>query len=303
MNFRKPIGSQPQRQSGRNPSSSLQPGLYVVATPIGNARDITLRALDVLAAVDAVLAEDTRVSGKLLLMHGLKRPLVALHDHNEAQMADQIASRIRGGEAFALVSDAGTPLISDPGFKLIRALIAEGLMVTPIPGPSSALSALVVSGLPPDKFFFNGFPPLKQSARRAAFVALRAVPGSLIFFEAPSRVAQTLLDLSEVLGDRQAVVARELTKMFETCSRGTLGDLASQFSAQDPPKGEIVIVVGPPSEDSAPSADDLDIALRSALADAPLARAANEVADLLGLPRRAVYERALVLTGKKGEGA
>lgn len=300
MNSRKTTDTRTQRQSGASPIPDLQPGLYIVATPIGNARDITLRALDILASVDAILAEDTRVAGKLLLIHGLKRPLIALHDYNEAKMVAQVAGRIDGGEAFALVSDAGTPLISDPGYKLTRALIAQGRLVTPIPGASSALCALVVSGLPPDQFFFAGFPPPKSSARRAAFADLKQVPGSLIFFEAPSRLVQSLCDLRDVLGERQAAVARELTKMFETCVRGGLSELIDKFDTSEPPKGEVVIVVGSAAVADTPSAETLDMALEVALSEGSIGNAASQVANLFGMSRRAVYERALFIAGKKG---
>lgn len=300
MNFWKPNDRRPQRQSGAEGEGALQPGLYIVATPIGNARDITLRALDVLAAVDAVLAEDTRVSAKLLGMHGLKRPLIALHDHNEAEIAEKVAQRIAAGQALALVSDAGTPMVSDPGFKLARAVLAAGLRVIPLPGPSSVLAALVMSGLPPDRFFFCGFLPPKQGARRSALSAVKDIRATVIFLESPSRLAASLADMAEVLGARPAAVARELTKLYEECVRGDLIDLAKTYAGQDAPKGEIVIVVGPPSENPALDADALDSVLTSALTESPLGQAATDVAAAFDLPRRMVYERALVLSGKKG---
>lgn len=300
MNFWKPNDRPPQRQSGGSPDRPLQPGLYIVATPIGHARDITLRALDVLGAVDAVLAEDTRVTAKLLGIHGLKRPLIAVHDHNETGAAAQAVRRIAGGEALALVSDAGTPLVSDPGFKLVRAVIDAGLAVFPLPGPSSALAALVMSGLPPDRFLFCGFLPPKTAARRTALSAVKDVRATLIFLESPSRLAASLADMAEVLGDRPAAAGRELTKLYEECVRDHLVPLARRFAAIAPPKGEIVIVVGPPLAAEDPQPDAIDAALKQALASGPVGQAASDVAQALGLPRRAVYERALVLSGKKG---
>lgn len=290
-----------QRQSGGGPDRTLQPALYVVATPIGNARDITLRALDVLAAVHTILAEDTRVTAKLLTMHGLKKPLIALHDHNEAALAGQAVARIRAGEALALVSDAGTPLVSDPGYKLVRAVIEAQLPVVPLPGPSSALAALVASGLPPDRFMFCGFLPPKQAARRTALAALSSTPATLIFLETPSRLASALADMAQVLGPRQAAIARELTKLYEESVRGGLDELATNYADRAPPKGEIVVVVGPPLDAPQVSAESLDGTLRAAMKDAPLGQAATDVARALNLPRRTVYERGLVLSGRKGE--
>lgn len=300
MNFLKPTGARPQRQSGGGSQTTLQPALYVVATPIGNARDITLRALDVLGGCDAILAEDTRVTAKLLSIHGLKKPLIAVHDHNEQAISRQVADRIRAGEALALVSDAGTPMVSDPGFKLVRALIEADLPVIPLPGPSSALAALVMSGLPPDRFMFCGFLPPKMAARRTVLEQLKSVPSTLIFLESPSRLAAALTDMAEVLGPRPAAMARELTKFYEECVRGELRALAEDFANREPPKGELVIVVGPPPE--APQTDErsLDEALRAAMSGAPLGQAASDVAQAFNLPRRTVYERALVLSGKKG---
>jgi 16S rRNA (cytidine1402-2'-O)-methyltransferase len=298
MNFWKPNGRRPQRQSGAQVDGALQPGLYVVATPIGNARDITLRALDVLGAASAVLAEDTRVTAKLMTMHGLKRPLTAVHDHNEATIAGQVVRRIQDGEAIALVSDAGTPLVSDPGFKVVRAVAAAGLPVIPIPGASSALAALVMSGLPPDKFMFCGFLPPKQAARRDALNAVAAVPSTLIVLEAPSRLAAALADMADVLGPRPAAIAREITKLYEECVRGDLRTLAQAYAEKDPPRGEIAIVVGPPEQETADSSA-LDLALKAALTEMSVTKASAHVAEALRLPRRTVYQRALVLAGKR----
>src|ERR687894_2225835 len=227
----------------------LLPGLYVVATPIGNLKDVSFRALGTLAAADAVLAEDTRVTKTLLAHYGITTPLVAYHEHSNEAVRERMVHRVREGQALALVSDAGTPLVSDPGYKLVQAAIEEGLPVTPIPGPSAVLTALVASGLPTDRFFFEGFLPPKSGARRARLGALAGIPGTLMLFEGPHRLPAMLADAAEVLGERQAVVARELTKMFETVRRGTLPELARQFAEEGPPKGEIVVLIGEASKD------------------------------------------------------
>ncbi len=215
--------------------SKLGPGLYLVATPIGNLRDVTLRALDVLAAADAVACEDTRVTGKLLRAHGIRAALVAYHDHNAERVRPRLLARLEAGERLALVSDAGTPLVSDPGYKLVRAAIQSGIAVTPVPGPSAAISALVMSGLPTDRFFFAGFLPPRAAARRRALAELAEVPGSLVFFEQPRRLAQSLADMGGALGDREAAVLREITKLYEEARRGTLSTLAAHYGAAGPP--------------------------------------------------------------------
>jgi 16S rRNA (cytidine1402-2'-O)-methyltransferase len=275
-------------------------GIAIVATPIGNAADITLRALDVLRSVDAILCEDTRVSAKLLARHGIRRPLLAYHEHNAERMRPQILARLRRGESLALISDAGQPLISDPGFKLVRAALAEGLPVTALPGPSAALTALVLSGLPTDRFFFAGFLPPKAAQRRRALAELAAVPGSLIFFEAAQRLPASLSDMAVVLGSRPAAVARELTKLFEEVRRAKLGELAAHYAEAGPPRGEVTIVVAPPESPAAPSESALDEALTEALAARSLRDAVDAVAAALGLPRRQVYARALALPSRRG---
>jgi 16S rRNA (cytidine1402-2'-O)-methyltransferase len=274
----------------------LSPGLYVVATPIGNLGDVTLRALGTLAAADAVLAEDTRVTKTLLAHYGITTPLVAYHEHSSASVRERMIHRIRDGQALALVSDAGTPLVSDPGFKLVGAAIADGLAVTPIPGPSAVLTALVASGLPTARFFFEGFLPPRSGARRARLGELAGVPGTLMLFEAPHRLPATLADAAAVLGDRPAVVARELTKLFETVRRGTLPSLAEAFSAEGPPKGEIVVLIGQGDALRGEQADvGLDERLREALRRHSIKDAVALVAAETGAPRRAVYARALLL--------
>ncbi len=276
----------------------LAPGLYVVATPIGNLEDIGLRALRILAAANAVLAEDTRITRRLMAHYGITTPLLAYHEHSAEAVRMRMIARLQAGEALALVSDAGTPLVSDPGYKLVQAAIEEGLPVTPIPGPSSVLTALVVSGLPSDRFFFEGFLPAKSGTRRNRLATLASIPGTLMLFEAPQRLPAMLADAVEVLGPRPAVVARELTKMFETVRRGSLAELAAQFAEEGPPKGEIVVLIGEALEEDrrADAMVDLDGALGEALASHSVKDAAAIVAARLGLPRREVYARAIEIT-------
>ena len=277
------------------PAQTLGPGLYVVSTPIGNLRDITLRALDVLKTVEEVLAEDTRVAGKLMSAYGLKVRLSPYHDHNGAERRPDLISRMQAGAKIALISDAGTPLVSDPGWKLAHDALEAGVKVYPIPGASAMLAGLVASGLPSDHFMFAGFLPPKSGARRAAAEALKGVPGTLIFYESGPRLAASLDDLAASLGgNRQAAVARELTKMFEETRRGTLSELAAHYAEAGPPRGEIVLLVGPPLETEITQAN-LDAALLDALKDQPTKAAASAVAEALGLPKRDVYQRALQL--------
>lgn len=277
------------------PANAVTPGLYLVATPIGNLRDITLRALDVLAGVDTVLAEDTRVAGKLLSAHGVKARLLRYDEHAAARARPGILADLAAGAAIALISDAGTPLISDPGYRLAREAAAQGTAVIPIPGPSATLAALSVSGLPTDRFLFAGFPPSRSAARRAMFQDLAHVRATLIFFEGGSRLADSLADMAAVFGRRDAAVARELTKLHETVVRAPIDELAAdpQFLA---PRGEIVVLVGP-GEEAAVTPEQADAALAEALTRAGPAEAAAEVARALGLPRRDLYARALGLRG------
>lgn len=271
----------------------LAPGLYLVATPIGNLRDITLRALDVLNACDVLLAEDTRVSGKLLAAYQISKRLERYDEHVAERVTPKILERLEAGERVAMVSDAGTPLISDPGYRLAKAAIDAGHPVFPIPGASAALAALTLAGLPTDRFLFAGFPPPKSVARKTFFEELAPVRATLIFYEGASRVADSLADMAAVFGPRDAAVARELTKLYETCIRGPLDQLAVD-PRFDSPKGEIVILVGPGSE--APiQAGDAESALREAMARLPLGEAASQVAKALGLPRRDLYRQALAL--------
>jgi 16S rRNA (cytidine1402-2'-O)-methyltransferase len=279
------------------PASPLSAGLYIVATPIGNLGDVTLRALAMLAGADAILAEDTRVSRTLLARYGIETPLSPYHEHNAAEARPRALRRIAEGEALALISDAGTPLISDPGYKLVAEAVAQGLPVTAAPGPSAALAALCLAGLPTDRFYFEGFLPPKRAARRERINALAAAPGTLIFYEAPGRVAETLADLALELGPRRAAVARELTKLHEEVRRGALDKLAAEYSAGEAPRGEIVIVVGAAEARAPISEDALDRDIADALATLSVKDAAAAVAAKHGLPRRRVYARALALAG------
>ncbi len=278
------------------PPRRVEAGLYLVATPIGNLRDVTLRALDVLAAADLVLAEDTRVTAKLLSAYGLKAKLERCDDHASARAAELAIERLREGQVVALVSDAGTPLVSDPGFVVARAVIAGGLPVHPIPGPSSLLAALCIAGLPADRVLFAGFLPPKTAGRTAALEAMKGQRQTLVFFESGPRLKVSLADMAAVLGPRPAAVARELTKLYEECVRGPLDQLAAD-PRLDAPKGEIVVVVGPGEEEQASEAD-ADAALAEALNRLPTGEAASEVAKALGLNRKTLYRRALELQGK-----
>ncbi|HUH85014.1 MAG TPA: 16S rRNA (cytidine(1402)-2'-O)-methyltransferase [Stellaceae bacterium] len=285
----------------RSPSKprAPAPGLALIATPIGNAEDITLRALAQLAAADVIACEDTRVTAKLLTRHGISRPLLAYHDHNAERMRPLLLERLRRGERVALVSDAGTPLVSDPGFKLVQAAIAEDLPVTALPGPAAPLAALLLSGLPADRFFFAGFLPAKSAARRRDLAGLAAVPATLLFFETAPRLAASLADMAATLGPRPAAVARELTKLFEEVRRGPLDDLAGHYAEAGAPKGELVVVVGAASAAAeAASEASLDAQLGAALRQMSLKDAATAVAAATGQTRREVYRRALALMGR-----
>ena len=281
----------------RAEAEPLSPGLHIVATPIGNLKDISFRALSTLAAADAVLAEDTRTSKTLLAHYGIATPLLPYHEHNAAQMRPKILEKLRQGGKLALISDAGTPLVSDPGYKLVAEVVAERLPVTGIPGPSAVLAALVLAGLPTDRFFFEGFLPPKSAARKARLTELSAIPGTLVFFESPRRLAEMLADAATVLGARAGAVARELTKYNENVRRGALPELAAHYAEAEEARGEIVVVIGPPDASAtAAQGDTLDEALRAALGRVSLKEAVAQVAAASGQPRRVVYARALELT-------
>ena len=276
----------------------LEPGLYLVATPIGNLGDVTLRALSVLARADIVYCEDTRHSAKLLqhfAIHAVTRPF---HDHNEDAERGRVLAELDNGKRVALISDAGTPLVSDPGFKLVRAAVAAGQTVVAIPGASAAVAALTVSGLPSDTFLFAGFLPPRQAARRARLAELKATSATLIFFESPQRAGDALADMADVLGPRDAVMARELTKLHEELARGSLVDLAAEIATREL-KGEVVLIVAPPL---AAEVTDEDIAgrLETALQSMSLKDAAKAVADALGVPKTRVYDLGLKAKEQKG---
>jgi 16S rRNA (cytidine1402-2'-O)-methyltransferase len=293
--------SQSHSRSKREPpQESVRGGgsLVLVATPIGNLGDITARALEGLKAADLIACEDRRVTGKLLAHAGIEKPLLPYHDHNAEAMRPKILARIAAGERVALVSDAGTPLISDPGYKLVRAVVEAGLAVTMLPGPSAPIMALGLSGLPSDRFLFGGFLAPKSKARRAAIAEAARAPVTLVFFETAPRLVESLRDLLAVLGDRPAAVARELTKLFEEVRRDPLSALIAHYETAGAPKGEIVIVVGPPEEEKA-SPEDVDTLLRRALASMSVKDAAATVAAATGMPKRTVYARALALAGEK----
>ena len=269
-------------------------GLYVLATPIGNARDISLRALDTLRACDVIAAEDTRVTSKLLAIHGISRPMVAYNDHNAPEMRPRLLTRIAQGEVVVLVSDAGTPLVSDPGYKLVREVAAAGLSVIAVPGASAVLAGLAVSGLPSDRFLFAGFLSARAGERRTALEELKAIRATLIFFESGPRLAETLAAMTEVLGTRPAVVARELTKLHEEVRRDLLDGLAEHYASVPAPKGEVTLLVGPPREAVADTAA-IDTALKAALPFMPVKAAAEMIAGLTGGSRKQIYDRALDL--------
>ncbi len=283
-------------------AGALAPGLYVVSTPIGNLRDITLRALDVLAAADVVLAEDTRTSRVLFDAYGLKPKVRPYHEHNAAAARPQIVAMLERGASVALMSDAGTPLISDPGFKLVRAAVEAGVRVVPAPGASAVLAALVAAGLPTDRFLFAGFPPPRSAARRATFDELTSVPATLVFFESGSRLAASLADMADMFGDRPAAVVRELTKAFEERRGGTLAALARAIAEDGPPKGELVVIVGPPGVDRWDDAR-VDDALRASLLGSSLKDAVAAVAEASGRAKRDVYGRAVALKRDHERGA
>jgi 16S rRNA (cytidine1402-2'-O)-methyltransferase len=279
------------------------PGLYVVATPIGNLADISLRALRILARADVIACEDTRVTRKLASRYGLSTPLLSYHEHNAEVRRPELMSRLGAGEIVALVSDAGTPMVSDPGFRLVAAAVEEGHPVFAVPGASALLAALVVSGLPCDRFWFEGFLPPKQSARRARIAELTRIAGPIVLYEAPHRIVATLADLSDGLGDRSAVLARELTKRYETVLRGTLATLSAEINEGGAPKGEIVLVIGAGERTGEEMSEaDVDSRLRELVGEVGVKRAAAQVAVETGRKRSDLYRRALDLTESRVTG-
>ena len=285
-------------------AARLPAGLHLVATPIGNLRDISLRALETLAAADVIACEDTRVTRHLLDHYGIATTLTPYHEHNAAAARPKLLERLGAGEAVALVSDAGTPLISDPGYKLVRAAQEAGHTVSAVPGASAALAALTVAGLPTDRFFFEGFLPAKDGPRQKRIAELARIPATLILYESGPRLSRSLAALADGLGGRQAAICRELTKLHEEVRRGDLAALARAYADGAETRGEIVIVVEPPDADGAqPSEGEVDALLRRALQRASVKDAVSEVAAATGRPRREVYQRALALSEDSGDGA
>lgn len=291
---RSPSEFQPEAIRPDTRGQALAPGLYLVATPIGNLRDITLRALDVLRAADRVLAEDTRVTRRLLDAYEIEARLQAYHDHNAEKVRPELLEALAGGEIIAMVSDAGTPMVSDPGYKLARAAIEAGADVIAIPGASALLTALCIAGQPTDRFTFAGFPPPRTVGREKWLQDLPDRTGTLVFYEGVSRIADSLASMAKILGDRPAAVCRELTKLHEEARRGSLSELAAHYAEAGPPRGEAVIVVGPPA-DTDWTAEQIDLALQDALADMRVKQASTHVAEMSGWSRRDVYARAIAL--------
>ena len=276
-------------------SRTPAPGLYLTATPIGNLGDLTFRARDLLATADLIVCEDTRVTRKLLTAYGIATPTTSYHDHNAAKVRPRLLHRLAAGDVLALVSDAGTPLISDPGYRLVRDAVAAGIMVTALPGASAVLAGLIVAGLPTDRIFYLGFLPTKPGARRRVLDEVEAVDATLVVLEAPRRLAAALADMAARLGPRLAAVARELTKLHEEVRRGPLDQLAAYYAEAGPPKGEVVVVIGPPTGERAVA---IDAALAEAMRSMSLSEAVATVAGDTGAARRRVYRRALELAGK-----
>ncbi|MDS7595959.1 16S rRNA (cytidine(1402)-2'-O)-methyltransferase [Agrobacterium tumefaciens] len=283
------------------PARPLEPALYLVATPIGNLGDITLRALETLASADVLACEDTRVTRILLERYGIRTRPLAYHEHNAQEAGPKLISALEAGKSVALVSDAGTPLVSDPGYRLGQLALEAGHRVVPIPGASAPLAALVGSGMPSDAFLFAGFLPVKDRGKRDRFSELAKIPATLIFFESPHRIAASVRVASEVLGrERRAVVCRELTKTFEEFRRGTLGELADYYDEGRSVKGEIVLLIEPPSYDEIPDIEDVEKLLKDLVSTMPAAKAAAEAAKLTGLPRKELYQRLLDMKDADG---
>ncbi|WP_425356495.1 16S rRNA (cytidine(1402)-2'-O)-methyltransferase [Zhengella mangrovi] len=284
------------------PARPLPAGLHLVATPIGNLSDITVRALEVLAGADTVACEDTRTTRVLLNRYGIRARTTAYHEHNAASAGPKLVGAMAQGQSVALVSDAGTPLLSDPGYRLVEEVLAAGLPVVPIPGASALLAALTASGLPTDAFFFAGFLPVKDGQRRTRLDALKAIPGTLVFYESPRRLAASLSAMADVFGDRPAAVARELTKAFEEVRRDTLDTLRDHYADAGAPKGEIVVCVAPPSAAAVPAEADVDALLRELAETLPASRAAAQAARQTGLAKSDLFARIVALKGKGGNG-
>lgn len=276
---------------------TLASGLYIVSTPIGNLADITVRALETIAAADIVAAEDTRVSRVLLQHYGIRRKLLSYHEHSAVSVGERLIEEVAAGRSVALISDAGTPLISDPGYRLVEKAVGRDLAVIPIPGASAILAALCVSGLPTDSFFFAGFLPQKAAARKNRLAEVRSIPATLVFYESPGRLVASLAAMADTLGaDRKAVVARELTKRFEEVRRDGLLRLAEHYREHGAPKGEVVVLVGPPLDEEPDNIDEMLVALA---AEMPASKAAGEAARLTGRRKSELYQRLLALKGER----
>ena len=284
----------------RYEAEPLAPGLHVVATPIGNMGDITIRALATLAAAETVLCEDTRTSGKLMERFSIKTRLSPYHEHNAQKVRPEILARLQQGATIALISDAGMPLVSDPGYRLVKEAAELGIAVTAAPGPSAVLTGLALSGLPTDRFLFAGFVPQKQGERKRLFGDFAKLKATLIFFESPHRIVETLHDLAAALPGRSVAVTRELTKLHEEVLRGPASDIAAQLAARPSVKGEITLLVGPPQEEEAVSEEMLEEAITQALAGMPASKAASEVARRFDLNRQDVYQRILARKDRDG---
>ncbi len=283
------------------PARPLENALYLVATPIGNLGDITLRALETLSAADVLACEDTRVTRILLERYGIRNRPYAYHEHNAQEAGPKLIAALEAGKSVALVSDAGTPLVSDPGYRLGQLALEAGYRVVPIPGASAPLAALVGSGMPSDSFLFAGFLPVKDRGKRDRLAELSKIPATLIFFESPHRIGASVRVAAEVLGrERRAVVCRELTKTFEEFRRGTLGELAEYYEEDRTVKGEIVLLVEPPSYDEIPDIEDVEKLLKDLVSTMPAARAAAEASKLTGLPRKELYQRLLDMKDSNG---
>ena len=297
---RQGTGSQRGSKRGRRGDGKPEAGLWIVATPIGNLGDITLRALEVLRSADRVFCEDTRVTGKLLAACGIETRPRPYHEHNAARIRPAIIGHLNDGETVALIADAGTPLVSDPGFGLVREAVAQGIPVHAAPGASAVLAALVVSGLPTDRFLFAGFPPSRPTARKKVFAELAGVPATLVFFESARRLPASLADMAAVFGDRPAAVARELTKLHEEVRRDRLPGLAAGYRESGPPRGEVVVVVDrAPPDAGAATEEEIDALLARALAGGSVRDAVQTVAGATGRPRREIYRLALALDRKR----
>jgi len=281
-------------------AEAIAPGLHVVATPIGNLGDITIRALSTLAAAETVLCEDTRTSGKLMERFAIKTKLSPYHEHNAQRVRPEILERLKKGAAIALISDAGMPLVSDPGYRLVKEAVEQGIPVTACPGPSAVLTGLALSGLPTDRFLFAGFVPQKQGERKRLFDEFARLKATLIFFESPHRIIETLHDIESAFPGRSIAMTRELTKLHEEVLRGTAAEIATTLSARASVKGEITLLVGPPMEEEAVSEADLDAAITEALAAMPASKAAAEVAKRFGLSKADVYQRILAAKDRDG---